>query len=380
MNRLLKISLPIAVLAAGAGGAATLILNRPVAQTRIPEAVPPLVEVLPVELREVRAQVHSQGTVRSPTQSVLAAEVPGRIVEVSPKFAEGGVVEAGEWIARVDRSDYARAVVQARAALEQAGVRLAREEAEAEVARREWQELHPELPPSPLAARELQVAEARAAVEAARAALEEAEANLARTEILAPYRARIRRKLADLGQFVARGQAVAEIFGVDRAEVPLPVADAELRFLDLRLDARGHAVRSGPEVILRNEFAGAHRQWRGVIERIEGEVDPKTRMLHLIAVVEHPLEGAPLLPGTFVDATISGRTLRDVVVLPRAALRGANRVWVVDGDDRLRMREVEVVRAGRDEVWIRSGLERGERVCVTPLEAVADGMRVRTAS
>ena len=50
---------------------------------------------------------------------------------------------------------------------------------------------------------------------------------------------------------------------------------------------------------------------------------------------------------------------------------------VIDAEDRIRFRPVEVLRAERDQVVIGSGLSPGERVCVSPLGAVVDGMSVR---
>ena len=64
-------------------------------------------------------------------------------------------------------------------------------------------------------------------------------------------------------------------------------------------------------------------------------------------------------------------------VLPRAALREGDRVLVAT-DDRLRYRPVEVVRVLADEVVVGGGLEAGELVCVSNLETVVDGMRVRS--
>jgi multidrug efflux pump subunit AcrA (membrane-fusion protein) len=52
-------------------------------------------------------------------------------------------------------------------------------------------------------------------------------------------------------------------------------------------------------------------------------------------------------------------------------------VWVVDTDGRLHFREVDVLRAGRENVVIRSGLESGDQVCLSPLAAPTDGMKVR---
>jgi multidrug efflux pump subunit AcrA (membrane-fusion protein) len=66
------------------------------------------------------------------------------------------------------------------------------------------------------------------------------------------------------------------------------------------------------------------------------------------------------------------------VVLPREALRDSERVLVIEQDDRLFFRQVEVARAERQRVVVASGLEDGDRVCLSPLDAVTDGMKVRT--
>ena len=79
----------------------------------------------------------------------------------------------------------------------------------------------------------------------------------------------------------------------------------------------------------------------------------------------------------YVRAEIVGRDAEDVIVLPRSALRGRDEVMVVDADERIRFREVDVLRATTEEVLVRDGLAPGERVCLTQMEAVTDGMQVR---
>jgi hypothetical protein len=108
-------------------------------------------------------------------------------------------------------------------------------------------------------------------------------------------------------------------------------------------------------------------------------------MLHLVARVDDPYarkssDRTPLPLNLFVDAEIAGRAVESAVVLPRAALRDATHVLVVDAENRLQHREVEVLRASQDEVVIEAGLAAGERVCISPLDTVVDGMRVRVAS
>jgi RND family efflux transporter MFP subunit len=384
MKAVLKYVLPPLIVLIGASALLAMFLTRPEAETRIPEVLPPLVRTVAVVPDDLQLTVQSQGTVTARTASSLVPEVPGRVVEISPSLVPGGFFEKGDVLLTLDASDYEQNVIRTRLEVARAEVRLAQEQAEAEVARREWEDLHPDEEPPPLTSRELQLAEAVAAVDAAKAALERERTNLDRTRIRAPYRGRVREKMVDLGQYVTPGQAVARIYSVDRAEVRLPLPDAELAFVDVPLVYRGYDDRTRrPRVILRADFAGAVHEWEGRIVRTEGEIDPKSRMVNVVAEVADPyrrsddLDRPPLAVGMFVDAEIMGHLVEDVVVLPRTALRGTDRVWVVDTEDRLRFRDVDVVRKGRENVVIRSGLEAGERVCLSPLAAPTDGMRVR---
>ncbi|MEE8385105.1 MAG: hypothetical protein V3S01_04235, partial [Dehalococcoidia bacterium] len=106
-------------------------------------------------------------------------------------------------------------------------------------------------------------------------------------------------------------------------------------------------------------------------------------MVHVVAQVNDPYgrdgDRPPLAVGMFVEAKLRGHTARDVAVLPREALHPGDVVWTVDEEDRLHFRDVNVFRAQKDQVLISSGLEQGERVCLSSLEAATDGMRVRVA-
>jgi RND family efflux transporter MFP subunit len=386
MKKSLKFILPFVVLIVAAIGAAALIKMRPRPQTRVPEIRPPLVRVQPVRGEDLRMTVHSQGTVVPRTESALVPEISGRVVTVSPSLVAGGFFETGDVLLTIDPRDYELAVIRARADVARAEKQLRQEEAESEVARREWGELG-RGEASPLTLRLPQMEEARAALASAGAALERAELDLERTGVRAPFAGRVRDKTVDVGQFVVRGNPVATLYAVDYAEVRLPIPDDQLRFVDLPLDYRGEAATGrGPKVTLRAAFGGRQHEWQGRIVRTEGEIDPRSRVVYAVARVEDPYargddpDRPPLAVGLFVEADIAGRLYENVVALPRTALRDNGRVLVVDPDERLRFRQVEVLRAERDRVVILSGLESGERVCVTALDAVVDGMRVRTRS
>ncbi|RMG47960.1 MAG: efflux RND transporter periplasmic adaptor subunit [Acidobacteria bacterium] len=383
MKRALAYLVPVGILALGLLGAFAMILTRPPVKTEVPEPHRPVVRVVVAEPKTVTLEVHSEGTVQAPRTTTLVSEVSGRIVWVADALAAGGFFEEGDVLIRIDSTDYRLALEQARARVAQARLRLAQERAAARVARREWSELTEEERENPLATHELQLAEAEAALAAAEAGVAQAERDLARTEIRAPFAGRVLSKQADIGQFVARGTPLATVYAVDRAEVRLPIADRELAYVDLPLAHRGER-ESGPhpEVRLEATFAGRRYSWRGRIVRTEGQIDPRTRMVYAVAEIDDPygLKGDPAAPplavGMFVEATIAGRTVPNVFTLPRAALRGDDIVYVVDDTGTLRFRRVEVLRIEGDRVLLSGGLEPGERVCVSLLDTVADGMAV----
>jgi RND family efflux transporter MFP subunit len=379
-----KLYLPIVALLMGIVLAVAILKARPEVERREAEVLPPLVRVVETVPQDLTLTVLSQGTITPSIESSLVAQVAGRIEWVSPTFAEGGFFQRGEKLVQIEDRDYLLAVSQAEAQVARARVQLEREQAEADLARDEWQELG-DGDATPLTLREPQLAEARAGLKAAEAGLEKARLDLARTSIRSLFDGRVRDTRVDLGQFVTPGTPLASVYGTGAAELRLPVPKQQLAYLglDLGYDSRV-ANPAGPRVLLRAEIGGAAQTWQGVIVRSGSEFDPKTRMLPLIARIEDPFqrrsgaEGATLPMGLFVEAEISGIELEAVVALPRVALRGDNQVLVVDDESRLRFRGVDVLRLEGERLILRSGVEAGELVCVSPLEAVVDGMRVRT--
>jgi RND family efflux transporter MFP subunit len=384
MTPRLRTIAPLGVLGLGVLGVIVLLATRPEVAPRTPDVVAPLVRVVDVELADLPLSVSTHGTVAPRTESALIPEVSGRVLEISPSLVSGGFFASGDLLIRIDPRDSEIALERARAAVARTASEEARANAELTRGRA-------------LAARDFasdaqlddavrNQAVAAAALREARAALVQAERDLARTSLRAPFDGRVRDESVDVGQFISRGAAVATLYAVDWAEVRLPVPDEELAFLDLPMVWRGEQADAlGPEVKLFARFGGAEHEWRGRVVRTEGEIDAQSRMVHVVARVEDPYgRGAdatrpPLAVGLFVRGEIQGRTAPGVAVLPRSALRADGRVLVLGDDGRLRFRDVEVLRTLRDEVVVSGGLATGERVCVSPLEMVVDGMHVRVA-
>ncbi len=376
---------PLGILALGALLSAVVIATRPRVVAQSVEVLAPLVRVTEVLPRNLVLKVRGHGTVVPRSESDLVPQVSGEVVWVSPALAPGGFFDAGEPLLRIDPTDY-------ELALEAAAAAAARAESEVVKSRKEL-ERQRRLAESE-AASEARIDQVENAFRGAKAGLREAgarrqraERDLARTELRAPYTGRVREENVDVGQFASRGAPLAKLYAVDFAEVRVPVPDRELAYLDLPLAYRDGktSASEGPRVELRAEFAGTEHRWTGRLVRTEGEIDPRSRTVTVVARVEEPYarsgNGArpPLAVGLFVDVEIEGRQVERAVVLPRLALREGNHVYVVDDDDRLRIRAVEVLREDRDEVVITAGLAAGERVTLSPLRGAVDGMVVRVA-
>jgi len=389
---------PLAILAVGAAGVAVMVALRPEPERQTPAEVVPLVRVVEAQPRDWRYVVRAHGTVEPRTESDLVPQVSGEVVWISPSLASGGFFAKGDPLLRIEPSDYRVELESARAT--RARARSEFERASIELERQRKLRAQGVASQARIDDAENSYRVAEAALREARARVERAERDLERTELRAPYEGRVRSEDVDVGQFVSRGQTLATLYAVDWAEVPLPVPDRELRYLDVPLGAavlaagEGGAFAGGPEVRLRAEFAGTPSVWRGQVVRTAGEIDPRTRMVTLVARVEDPYglhaeSAAPALAvGLFVEAEILGRTVEDVYVLPRQALRegdpmdpqAPDRVHVIDSEGRLHLRPVEVLRTEQERVVIASGLAPGERVSLSPLRSAVEGMRVRVAA
>ncbi|HYD72060.1 MAG TPA: hypothetical protein VEF55_02915, partial [Candidatus Binatia bacterium] len=147
VKKVLIFAAPVAVFALVAGLFIVMSVLRPRPEEKNATPHPPAVQFAVAHARPTTITINVQGEARPRFEATLAAQVAGRIVWVSPKFAEGGAFAEGEALARVDGADYQLAVVRARSQVAQAEEALAREDAEAELARQDWQALGRGEPP-----------------------------------------------------------------------------------------------------------------------------------------------------------------------------------------------------------------------------------------
>jgi len=382
VRKLLIILAPVAVIALGVGGFATMHAFRPAPEISAQsEPQTPKAFVAEARSEALTLTVATQGEVEAIREIDLVPQVSGRIIEVASSFVQGGTFREGDLLVQIERVDYEWAVTQAEAAVADARLALAQEEARAEVARRQWKWEGITDTPTPLALKEPHVAQARARLASAEAQLARARRDLERTSIRAPFNGRIRAKSVDTGQFVNAGTVLGQAFSTEVVQIRLPLTDRQLADAGLPIAFSAASYEDGPRVTLKADLAGTVREWQGRIVRTDAAIDSDTRLLFAIAEVRDPYgaaadDGVPLPVGLFVNAEISGRSLREALVIPRAALREKDRVLTVDNSNALRIRTVEVVSTDADIAVIGDGLRPGELVVTSPIGNPAEGMTV----
>ncbi|MCA8900686.1 MAG: efflux RND transporter periplasmic adaptor subunit [Hyphomonas sp.] len=382
MARVIAIAAPILILLGLiVGGSVVLGQLKPKPEKAEEARVGLNVFAEPVRRGDLKITVKSQGEVRPKREIVVSPQISGRIAYVSPDFIDGGFIQQGQLLVRVEAADYELAVVRAQSTVASAEQRLAREIAESELAIQDIEDLGLENA-SPLARREPQLAEARAALEAAKAQEKDAQLALQRTGVYAPFSGRVRERNVDIGQVVAPGQSLGRIFANDVVEVSLPLNDEEMGRLGLPLAFAASADKPGPRVVFSTMVGGIQRHWVGEVVRTAAAVNSQTRQINVIAELQDPYgkgaDGdAPMAPGLFVDASIEGATVHDVLIAPRAALRGDGRLFVgLTDEGKLSIRTVDVIYSDPDGAYLRSGVEPGEYAITSPIQAAFDGMNI----
>ena len=336
----------------------------------------------PVTMQDLDFTVIAQGEVRPRREIVVAPQIAGRIAYVSPDFIDGGFIRRGQVLVRLETADYQLAVVRAQSGVASAEQRLAREQAEAEIARQDLINLGI-TDSSPLARREPQLAEAQASLESAKAQLADAELALGRTAVTSPFDGRVREETVEIGQFASPGQSLGRVFATDIVEVALPITDDELGRLGLPLAFAETAAERGPEVTFSGSVSGQGREWTGRVTRTSAAVNAQTRLINVIAELNDPYgagadDGAPMAPGLFVNASIAGTKIENLLVAPRSAIRNGNNIFIGDPEaGALRIHEVDLVFSSPDGAWFRSpDVSVGDLAIVSPIRGSNDGMSI----
>jgi RND family efflux transporter MFP subunit len=376
----------VVVLAVGMVVSKGLIMSKKKPKKTPPPVLAPLVNAISVKLESTQISVSGLGTVKPKTEVKIVPQVAGVIVKCHRDFANGGFFKANEPLVTIDQRDYQFAVESAEATVAREQVKLEQERAEAKVAQSEWDQLHPGTKPdSPLVLRKPQIAQAQAELHAAQATLDMANLNLKRTVLSVPFDGRITEESIDIGQYLTIGQPIATVYSTEVVEIVVPLPDRDLAWFDVpdrpnHIDPNNYEANL-PIANVKADFAGAVWNWQGRVVRTHGRIDPLTREVYVVVEVKDPFETAggqpPLTPGMFVRIEIKGKKLASVVRLPRHTVHNGNQVWIAKNNT-LNIREVTIDRTDSEYAYITSGIAGGELIVTSPIDAVTEGMAIRT--
>ena len=379
--------LPVVILLGCLFVASYLIQNPTQLEEVARDVIPVAVRVIEAERASVGLSVRSQGKVQAAQTANLSAAVAGPVAWISPAMEAGGYVREGDTLLRLDTSDYETLRARSEATRQQAS-------AEAGHAAREYDRMK-ELAEERLASQsQLQDAQRLAEVSRARladaeASFSQAELDLARAEIKAPFDAIVETRDVELGQYVNRAQSVAVLYGANEVEVRVPLAIRQLGYLDVPLGLRGELpLEEAPSVTLTGTYGGIEHHWQGKLVRIEASIDPNSNTVQTIIRVPQPSNSVewsaneetrpiPLPIGLYVQANIKGKTVDNLISLPRSVIRNNNQVLVVDAENKMYFREVDIFRLEEENVLISGGILPNEKICISPIQAVVDGMSVQ---
>ena len=389
MRKVLRVLLPIVVLALGIGVLAALAATRPKAARKERAHLGTPVRVLVAQTGDHPLRIAAQGQVIPERQVTLAAELNGRVIWRHPELVPGGIVQQGDLLIRIDPRDYRAAVDRETATLENTRVLIQTEQRRRAVAEREWEILSREgVDASPegrsLSLREPQLRSAEASVAASQAQLSQARLTLSRTQLRAPFHATVLERSVELGQLVGPSARLATLVGTDHFWVQVSLPFESLR--SVQVPDVNAAVGSTAHVEQAVGDGTVERE--GHIVRLLPDLDPAGRMARVLVEIDDPLglsrppeeRGMPMLLGASVRVDIDAGVSHGWVELPRRALREGDVVWVVGADNRLAVRPVRIGWRRVDTVLVSQGLAAGERVIVSALPSAVAGMALRVVA
>lgn len=439
----LRFVIPVAILAVGAGGVLVIGGGKEPDKSADAAEAPPLVETAPVEANQQGLAIETDGLVVPFREINLAAEVAGRINEKSSQCEAGTYVEAGQLLMEIDPRTYEldvqrleREVDQAEASLQELKVEASNTkslielaEEDLELQRRELERMRKlstrkatseasldEAKRAELTARnsltslenQLRMTgvrrnRLRQAKALAEARLELARVDLSRTQVHAPVDGMVVRAHVEEGGYVQPGTQLVTLEDTSAVEVTCSLQVDELGWLwerdgvepgGISPDARRDYQLPRVPVTVIYDVRDRRYAWDGTLDRYDGlGLNEQTRTVPCRVVVSEPRKvralaedsrrrgPRALVRGMYVTVRMHLGSPAGLLKVPERAVRPGNQAWRVR-DGRLHVVDLEVARATDEWALVRADSGdwiAGDRVVVTPLSAVRDGMSVRLA-
>ncbi|WP_178991475.1 efflux RND transporter periplasmic adaptor subunit [Winogradskyella schleiferi] len=351
-----------------------------------------LVEVIEVKKDTFNPVIVATGTVRPVEDVNLSPLVSGQVVRRDPAFTPGGFVKKNQVLLQIDPSDYRNTLELRKSEYLQSQTTLDTEMGRQQIAEQDLELITSDslFGNNPLSEEERQLVlrkpqlnAVKATIAASKASVKQARLNLERTTIRAPFDAHILSQNVTEGSLIAQGDDLGRIVGTEFYWVLATVPVSKLQWLSFP----NQESDKGAFVRIENSSAWANDAYReGYLDRQIGALDDQTRLARVMIKVNDPLattqekKGQPkLMIGTFVEVNIQADAVANVVKLDRDYIRSNQTVWVMK-DDKLEIRKVDIVLTDDTHAYIREGLEDDEKVVISDLSTVSNGIELRTST
>jgi membrane fusion protein, multidrug efflux system len=374
LNSLSRTRIAMAALAvvvvAGLGTAVAMRLD--VHQAVAAEAPPaPEVDVAAVVQRSVTDWQSYSGRLAAVEKVDIRPQVSGTIVSVN--FRDGALVKKGDTLFVIDPRPY-------QAAVDQAAAQLAAAQARTGYAQSDWERAQRLIGDNAIAKRDYDekqnaAREASANLKAAQAALEAAQINLGYTRIEAPVAGRVSRAEITVGNVVSAGASAAPLTTLVSVSPIYAEFDADeqtyLDYISRMKDGSKVPVQLG----LANE-SGYSRE--GTIESVDNRLDTSSGTIRVRARFDNA--DGTLVPGLYARIKVSGSAPHPALLVDDAAIgtdQDKKYVYVLDKENRVTYRTVQIAGQQGNLRVIADGLQQGDRVVVNGTQRVRPGEAVR---
>ena len=408
-----------------------MVKHTPPLQKQTEQEVARVLGTIVVPKTNVRPKVSGFGTAKYARSWRAATQVEGEINSIHAELRPGTMIQAGEVLLTIDDSDYRSQVEELNAAIDQHDAEIQqlrqsilndeknlklenemlavlereydREEklldqragsrAEVDTKRREMlsqQKAVQDLRNS-IAMVDPQISALEAAKHQSAAQIEQAKRNIERTKIIAPFRMRIGEVQLEVGQFVGIGEILFTGFSESEVEieVQLPLQNIHRLFVSQtnglpptkEIDRAEFRKTFSFDATVTVAGLSSSVTYPGKFLRVREIVDAQTKMVgFVVGVINKPpvqqkIAQPPLLEGAFCDVDVFGKSLADQVVIPRSAIRNGS-VYLVDAENRLATKKVELMFTQDEYAVVASGLEGGESLVIANPSPAIIGMLV----
>jgi len=368
-QRLISFIIVFLIMGISIFGAKYFLSSRPMPKMSKPEKIIPSVTVKNIKPSEHQVSISAYGNVKIKNAVEIKSQVSGIVTYVSDNLDLGEFVEEGNILVKIEKIDYEIALEKSLSALKQAQSNLALEKGKQLVAKKEWEIMSKQggdnisEEQKALALRVPQLMSAVASVNQAEADVRKARLDLKRTVIRAPFNGIVMEKNVSKGSYLNVQGSIARIISTEDFYVEAYIEKEHLKWLD----------KSGPVTI-----ESGTGKFTGKIEEILPDVQTEGLMAKLLITVNNPLQSEPpLLVGDYAEVIFKGKILSNIYKIPRSAISERGKIYLVDSENRLRIKEFDKMWEDEKNIYIKNTFPPEWKLVVSKIFAPSDGMKVK---